>query len=330
MDECTPPKELLQELVRLRKQIAELEKRDLNHRRLEEKLRESEAKYQTITNAATAAIIMMDGGGKISFWNPAAERIFGYSKEEALGRGLHQLLSPNRYYEQYQQGFERFKKSGKGSFIRHIIELTAVRRDGTRFPIGLSLSAIKIKDEWHAIGIVRDITERKQAEEALRKAHDELEKRVQERTVELQEANRQLAEVNSALKVLLHKSREARCELEGNMLSNVEELVMPYLDELALKISDRPEKVYLEIIKNNLRQITSSFSQNLISKFRGLTPKEINVADLIKQGRSTKEIAELLHVSCYTIDTYRANLRKKLGIKNQKINLRSFLQSLHD
>ena len=323
-------KNLSQEIVHLKRRIAELESLEQHYRRTQEQLCESEAKCQTITDAATAAIVMMDGEGKITFWNPAAERIFGYSQEEAIGRDLHRLLTSEQHYRQYIKGFEVFKKTGRGPFIRHIIELTARRKDGTEFPIGLSLSAIKIKGKWHSIGIVSDITERKRAEAALKKAHDELEKRVEERTAELQDANKRLAEVNAALNVLLQKSNEARKELEDKIIRNIEELILPYLDELALKIAGRAEEAYLGIIKNNLKQITSSFSQNLLSRFRNLTPREIKVAALIKQGRSSKEIAGLLGVSLYTVETYRANLREKLDLKNRKINLQSFLQSLDD
>ncbi len=323
-------KDIIQELIRLRQRVAELEALELSNKHTQEKLRESEEISHAITDAATAAIILMDSNGKISFWNPAAERMFGYSKEEAIGKDLHGLLSPPKYHEQYLGGFEQFKQTGRGPFVRNIIELTAVRRDGTEFPIGLSLSAVKIRGKWHAIGIIRDITQRKQAEKALKEAYDELEKRVQERTAELQEANRQLAEVNSALKVLLQKSNEARRELEEKVLANIEELVMPYLDELTLKLAGQPDELYIKIVKNNLKQITSSFSQNLAAKLRNLTPREIKVADLIKQGLSSKEIAELLGVSLHTVETYRANLRKKLGLKNKKMNLRSFLQSLQN
>ncbi len=325
-----PEKNVNQEIARLQQRIAELESLEAKYRQTEEKLRESEAKYQTITDAATAAIIMMDGEGKITFWNPAATKIFGYAKEEAIGQDLHLLLSSDKYHPQYRKGFAQFKQTGKGPFIRNIIELTAKRKDGSTFPIGLSLSAIKLKGKWHAIGIIRDITQRKQAEAALKQAYSELERRVEERTAELQTANKQLAEVNAALKILLQKSNEARQELEEKILVNITELVLPYLDELALKIAGRPEETYITIIKNNLNQITSSFSQNLVSRFRNLTPREIRVADLIKQGRSSKEIAEILGVSRYTVETYRANLRKKLGLKNQKINLRSFLHTLQD
>lgn len=314
-----------------------------------EELQDSEAKYQTITDAAKTAIIMMDGSGRISFWNPAAVRIFGYSREEALGKDLHTLFAPKEHQAAYRQGFEKFKATGKGPAIGKTLELYAVRKDGTEFPIELSLSAIQVKGRWNAIGIVRDITERKQAEEALLRAHNELELRVAQRTAELVRANEQLAgeieerkratealerrsreleEVNTALKVLLQQSSEAKQVLEEKVLANIKELVFPHIEDLEIKLSDRREKLSLFVIKSNLAQITSSFSQTLSSKALNLTPREIQVADLVRQGRTNKEIAALLNVSTHTVEFYRANIRKKCGLRNQKVNLRSFLHSL--
>jgi len=327
--------DITKEVALLRQQIAKLESLNRNRQRTEEKLRESEDKYKTITDAATAAIVMIDGRGRIVFWNPAAERIFGYTVEQAIGKELHILMAPKKYHAQYREGFKRFKAMGQGPFLKNIIELTAVRKDRKEFPIGLSLSAIKIKGEWNSIGIIRDITERKKAEEALRRAHDELEKRVAERTAELVEANRELeeqtlelAEANTALKVLLRQCGNAKQDLEGKMLATINELVMPHLDRLSMRLAGSEENIFIKIIKNNLEQITSSFSQELTVKARNLTPREIQIADFIRSGHSTKEIAGLLKVSQTTVETYRASLRKKLSITNKKINLRSYLHSL--
>ena len=321
------------ELDVLRKKIAELEALAARQKRIEEKLRESEEKYHSITNATIAAIITMTGDGKISFWNPAAERIFGYSKEEVTGKDLHFLLASENYRGQYEKGISEFSSSGKGPLIGKMIELTAVRKDGTEFPIGLSLSAFQVNGQWNSIGILRDITERKQAEKALRKGRDELEERIKQRTAELQDTNEELerkalelAEANIALKILLQKSSEASSRIEDKIMGNLDQLVTPYLDELAMKSANKDDGTLINIIKTNLEQITSSFTQKLSMKFRSLSPREIQIANLIRQGRSTKEMAGLLNVSQYTVETYRASIREKFGIKNKKVNLTSYLQ----
>jgi two-component system, OmpR family, phosphate regulon sensor histidine kinase PhoR len=154
--------------------------RDITERKkAEEALKESEAKFKTISNSANDAIILIDHQGKISFWNAAAEKIFQYTESEVLGKDLHKIISPEKYKEQQDKGFETFKKSGKGNAIGKTTELEAIRKSGEVFPVEVSLSAIKIKDHWNAVGIVRDITDRKEAEERIKsnstRLHDLLE-----------------------------------------------------------------------------------------------------------------------------------------------------------
>lgn len=142
--------------------------------RLEEALRnkinelnESQERFQKISDTAQDAIVMVDNEGNISYWNPAAEKIFGYKEEEANGRSLHQLIVPDKFYEKYIKGFKRFKDTGQGTVIGKTLELSAMKKERTEFPVELSLSAVKIRGRWNAIGIVRDITKRKQAEKKI-------------------------------------------------------------------------------------------------------------------------------------------------------------------
>jgi len=131
-------------------------------------LRESEERFRAITTTASDAILLMDDNGKIVYWNPAAERIFGYSAADATGQDLHKFLAPSRMHTEYLQGFSRFIKTGQGPVINRSVEMTAMKKSGTEFPIEVSTSAMKLGDRWHALGIVRDITERKQVEQKMR------------------------------------------------------------------------------------------------------------------------------------------------------------------
>jgi diguanylate cyclase (GGDEF)-like protein/PAS domain S-box-containing protein len=140
------------------------------NRQIERALKESELIFSSISAAAHDAFIMMDGQGMISYWNSAAERVFGYTAEEIIGRDLHKLLAPKKDYNIFKRKFKSFKKTGKGKGIGRTLEFIALRKDQTEFPIELSLSAIKMQDEWHSFGIVRDISKRKQAEEQLRES----------------------------------------------------------------------------------------------------------------------------------------------------------------
>ncbi len=138
-------------------------------------LRESEEKIRMITASANDAIMMMDHKGNISYWNKAAEQMFGYTEEEVIGKDLHALLVPERFHADFSKGFEGFKETGQGAALRKTLELAAVGKDGKEFPVGLSLSAVELKGRWNAIGLIRDITERKAAEEELKKRAGELE-----------------------------------------------------------------------------------------------------------------------------------------------------------
>ena len=140
------------------------------HKQAEDALRESEAQVRVITDSAQDAIIMMDHAGLISYWNPAAGSIFGYRREEALGRNLHDLLVPEPYHSAYRAAYPEFQRTGQGNAVGKTIEMAARRKDGKEIAVALSMSAVMLNGEWHSVGIVRDVTERKRAEEELREA----------------------------------------------------------------------------------------------------------------------------------------------------------------
>ena len=151
--------------------------RDITERKAAEKaVSESEGKLRMITASANDAILMMDHKGKISYWNKAATRIFDYTEVEVIGKDLHALLVPERFHAAFSKGFERFKMTGHGGAIGKTVELAAFGKDGKEFPVELSLSAVTLKGRWNAIGLIRDTTERKAAEEELKKRAGELEK----------------------------------------------------------------------------------------------------------------------------------------------------------
>lgn len=131
----------------------------------EEALRKSEFRLRSITDSAHDAVLMMSPKGQISFWNPAAERLFGYSQEEAIGRDLHLLLAPKRYHDASNASLQNFYETGQGNAVGKVLDLAAIRKDGVEISISLSLAAHKIGNGWHAIGIVRDTTELRRLEQ---------------------------------------------------------------------------------------------------------------------------------------------------------------------
>ena len=137
------------------------------HKEMEETLRESEEKFYSISSSAHDAIFFIDNLGSISYCNKAATEMFDYSEEEMLNKELHKLIVPTKYYNQHNKGFTAFQKTGKGPAIGKTLELSAIRKNGEEFPVALSLSAVKLKGKWNAIGIIRDISQQKKSEEKL-------------------------------------------------------------------------------------------------------------------------------------------------------------------
>ncbi len=144
---------------------ADLASRDLTLKKMTESFRLKDDLYRSITTAAHEAIFLLDTVGRIAFCNPAAERIFGYSQEEMLGEELYCLMVPERYRESYRSGYAEFVRHGSGPVVGQTIEADACRKGGGEFPVEISISPIWYGDGWYALGVLRDITERKESEE---------------------------------------------------------------------------------------------------------------------------------------------------------------------
>lgn len=169
---------------------------------------------------------------------------------------------------------------------------------------------------------------RRRTEQQLQKYQENLEALVQERTQQLDVKTQKLEEMNTALRVILNQRNEDKVRIEETILSNLKELVFPYIRSLK-KLEHRKQTLaYIEIIESNLTSIVEPFAKRLSSKFINLTPMEIKVADLIKHGKTTKEIAEMFSLSQKTVETHRSIIRKKLGLTHKKANLRTYLLSL--
>jgi len=163
----------------------------------------------------------------------------------------------------------------------------------------------------------KEIKERRLIEAALKKTTKEV----------VHKANK-LEELNTALKVVLEKREDEREELEKNTLANVRHFIAPNLEKLK-SVKLPPEyKTILDLLESSLTDITKPFGAKISSKYLNLTPVEIKVANLVKEGKSIKEIADIMSVSHYTIEFHRFNIRRKLGLESRKINLRTYLLTL--
>ena len=181
------------------------------HQQAQAVLRDSEARTRAILQTAVDGIITIDTGGLIESFNPAAERLFGYTADEVLGQNISMLM-PSPYRQEHDSYLARYLQTGEPHIIGIGREVRARRRDGTTFPISLAVSEVHLAGRRIFTGIVHDLTARVQAEEALRRSRDELEVRVQERTAELTAANE---EIKRFAYIVSHDLRAPLINLEG-------------------------------------------------------------------------------------------------------------------
>ena len=197
--------------------------------------------------------------------------------------------------------------------------ILAMGGDGAMLDIGFQ-NVSRLLASGKPIRVVvshEEITELKLTEEALRKSREALE-----------EQKQSLEEANIALKVLLKQREDDKLELERKVLSNVKELVLPYVEKLKNSRLRPKDKTLAEIIETHLNDIISPLLQKLSHARILLTPQEMQVASLVKDGRTSKEIADILNITEATVNFHRKNLRTKFGIKGKQANLRSYLLSI--
>ena len=305
----------------LRKQIEALKRENALLSEANERLRESEEKFKTIFDNANDEIIYVGADGTIIDINHKVEDIFGYKREEAIGKKFYEfdVLSP----EEWQKLIDLTQDllSDRTSQMQ-VLQFEARRKGGEK--IYLEVNPRLIKREGQTVGIlaiIRDISERKRQEELLRLHTAQLDKLLNERT-------HNLDELNAALKVMLKSIEEVKAEIQNKIIFNVTEFVLPYLEKIKKTSLDEVQRTYLNSLEKNLNDITAPVLRGVSTKYLKLTPSEIQVANLVKQGKNTKEIADTLFMSARTIETHRYNIRIKLGLKGKKLNLRTYLSSL--
>ncbi len=304
-----------QELIHLNRSL----KREVQSRQETEiALRRSEERYQLALDAAEEGL--WD-------WNLEEGMVYGNTRYfEMMG---HHPSGNHSSYEEFLASIHPHDRSRTDTYVRNHIKGADDRYEIEYRVKNHSAAWLWILDRGKAverngkgepirvIGTCIDITDRKASEQALR-----------ERERDLRSNALKLEEMNSALKVLLKLGDEERQELEKNILYNVKELVIPALDKLkATPLSDL-QKDYLSIVYENLNHVISPFLRNLAFQSSKLTPREIQVASLIRENKTSKEIAGYLSLSVRSVEVYRGRIRGKLGLKNKRSNLRSYLLSL--
>jgi PAS domain S-box-containing protein len=287
-------------------------------REAEQDLHASKARYRQLFDSANDGIFVLKDGIVVDC-NQKALELFKVSREEAIGQ-VAVNFSPEIQPGGQSSSAELQKRRDlviKG--VRQFFDWRFFRKDGSSFDAEVSVTRSMINDVAHTLAIVRDITERKQMIHSL-----------QQREKELDEKTRYLEKVNQALKASLdHREVEKRA-VEENMLVNLKRFVFPYIEELGRCNIDTDARAYLNIIKTNLNDIVSRAAKTVFWKYLDLTPTEVRIADLIRNGRNSKAIARILGLSPSSVQWHRKNIREKLGLTNKKVNLQTYLTSLSE
>lgn len=275
----------------------------------------SEENFRAFFETATDLMCMADKNGVLTYVNESMAMTLGYSKEEMIGMHVTKILDNRDVEKRFSSSFNKLIKKGK----LHLETTWATKDGATTYGEERLLAVYDSNGRLVGVrGVLRDITQRKIAEIALKK-----------REAELDAKTRALEEMNAALRVLLKRRDEDKTEIEEKLLLNIQELVMPYLKKLQKTKLDPKQESLAGVIESNLKDIASPFSRILSTKYLKFTPTEIQVANLVKQGKTTKEVADLLNLSSETIECHRKNIRKKIGIKNKNENLRTHLLTFH-
>ncbi len=280
----------------------------------ESALLESEERFRTIVEAVPSFLLITNILGDNIYVSPNCKEIIGYKQEEMLNKVVWWV-----HEDDTSKAKEIFGRSFQEKIGFKDFEYKAVKKNGDIWYASSSFVPIKDNDGNYNGFVMQtlDITERKKMEKQLKKTQKKLEIK-----------SNILEEKNIALKVLFNHQEEEKKSLENNILRNVKTLIYPSLEKLKEPSLNEKHTTLLEIIETNLSELIKPFSTLLMDELVNLSPSEVRVANMVKEGKTAKEIAEILYISEYTVKAHLRKIRLKLGIKNKKINLRSYLQSL--
>jgi len=263
-----------------------------------------------LINASSDAAQLLDPKGNIIAANKVTAKRLKAPLDELLGKCVYDYLSPE-IAKKRKGKVAQVIKTGKPSRFEDRLDKLVLQN--TMYPV------VNSKGKVVQLAVYsRDVSLEKKNTANLKTREKELNART-----------RSLEEANTAFSILLRRREEDRTHLESSVISNISTLVNPYIEKLKNTLLDAVQTNHLHVIETNLEQVISPFVRDIGSRVLDLTPMELRVATLVKEGKSNIEIAAKLSVSKNTILTHRFNLRRKLGIKNKKINLRAYLLSFH-
>lgn len=268
-------------------------------------------RYLDLYDFAPVGYFALDVNGTIRQVNVAGARLLGLARSQLLNRDFGHFASEDEY-----SAFKAFLKKVFETRGRESCDVALGHEGRQRSHVHIEATVNGHGRECRIA--VLDVTEQKKAEDELRKFQAELEELVKARTAELEE-------VNQTLKVMVHHREADKKKLQEKILSDVNELIIPYLERIKISPLNATQEAYVDIVETNLKAIIiDPFFRHVSTKHYHLTPTEIQVAELIKAGRSTPEIASILGVGTWTTTFHKRNIKKKLGL-TRKDNLQSNL-----
>ncbi len=270
----------------------------------EEELHKSEKLFRILVENAPVALLLVEGG-KILYANPRFTELSGYGAELASIENWWKTAHPNK-----KERKEIFEKLQEGNPI----QVEIVNKDGLEKYVIAHFT--KLPNNFSFIAY-EDITAQHIYERTLLK-----------REKELHEKSEKLEEMNSALRVILSRMNSDKEELENKIYVNIRDLVMPYVDKLGTLSQSETQQSYVNILKLNLQNIISSFAIHLTKQSVNFTPREIQIANMINEDMINKDIAAILYISESSVEFHRHNIRKKLGLVDKKINLKTYLRGM--
>jgi len=279
--------------------------RDITRRRqAEENLLHERNFSQTVVESLPGLFFVLDEQGKLLRWNDHLKVVTGYSDSE-LREVPFADIRPEKYRNATLEGIREVLRVGELS-----TEAKMIFKDGIHRIFRLHARRFFYEGKRCIAGTGMDITDRKRTENDLKRFAESLE------------------DANITLRVLMRRHKEDRQDIEAKLQANVHDLILPYVKKLKeANLADR-HKNDLQILEHHLREILSPFLKNIHAAHADLTPREILIMDLIKQGKKSGEIAAALNASLKTVETHRNHIRKKLNLVHARINLRSYLLSL--
>jgi PAS domain S-box-containing protein len=279
----------------------------------ERELREAEERYRNLIEFLPDAVVVSDAAERIVFGNPAAARLFGAQRaDELIGRALLDVFVTDEHEAVRARTRAALEFGEAGAPARRTIRLP----EGSRLHVDTAVTPMRYDGQPCVLRVNRDVTARVQAEERLLQKDREI-------SLQLQK----IEKLNSALTTLLeHREQETQQRLAG-VRTMIEELVLAYVANLKATPLTAEQQVLLDIMEANLRNVTTSFARQIESWKMKLTPTELQIADLLRVGKRTKEIAGLLRVSPSAIAFHRNNIRAKLGLTRKPMNLVSYLRA---